>query len=47
MDSDNDANKSLYGKQLSAKDIVEGGQAPTAAAKPLDEVLIKASPARK
>jgi SH3 domain-containing YSC84-like protein 1 len=47
MDSDNDANKSLYGKELSAKDIVEGGQAPPAAAKPLDEVLTKASPARK
>jgi len=47
MDSDNDANKSLYGKDLSAKDIVEGGQAPPAAAKPLDEVLTKASPARK
>lgn len=47
MDSDNDANKSLYSKDLSAKDIVEGGQAPPAAAKPLDEVLTKASPARK
>jgi SH3 domain-containing YSC84-like protein 1 len=47
MDSDNDANKSLYGKDRSAKEIVEGGQAPTAAAKPLDEVLTKASPARK
>jgi lipid-binding SYLF domain-containing protein len=47
MDSDNDANRSLYGKDRSAKDIVEGGQAPTAAAKPLDEVLTKASPTRK
>jgi lipid-binding SYLF domain-containing protein len=47
MDSDNDANKSLYGKDRSAKEIVEGGQPPTAAAKPLDEVLTKASPARK
>jgi SH3 domain-containing YSC84-like protein 1 len=47
MDSDSDANKSLYSKDLSAKDIVEGGQAPPAAAKPLDEVLTKASPARK
>jgi lipid-binding SYLF domain-containing protein len=46
MDSDNEANKSLYGKDLSAKDIVEGGQA-SPAAKPLDEVLTKASPARK
>jgi SH3 domain-containing YSC84-like protein 1 len=47
MDSDNDANKSLYGKDRSAKEIVEGGQAAPAAAKPLDEVLTKASPARK
>ncbi len=47
MDSDNDANKSLYGKELSAKDIVEGGQAAPGAAKTLDEVLTKASPARK
>jgi lipid-binding SYLF domain-containing protein len=34
MDSDDDANKSLYGKSISAKDIVEGGQAATAATKP-------------
>jgi lipid-binding SYLF domain-containing protein len=47
MDSDDDANKSLYGKGRSAKDIVEGGQAATAAAAPLDEVLTEASPARK
>jgi lipid-binding SYLF domain-containing protein len=46
MDSDNDANKSLYGKDVSAKDIVSG-QAPSAAAKPLDEVRTNASPARK
>jgi lipid-binding SYLF domain-containing protein len=46
MDSDNDANKSLYGKDLSAKEIVSG-QAPSAATKPLDEVLTNASPARK
>jgi lipid-binding SYLF domain-containing protein len=47
MDSDDDANKSLYGKAISAKDIIEGGQAATAAAAPLDEALTKASPARK
>ncbi len=47
MDSDDDANKALYGKSISAKDIVEGGQAPTAAAAPLDEVLTNASPVRK
>jgi SH3 domain-containing YSC84-like protein 1 len=46
MDSDDDANKSLYGKAIGAKDIVAGGQAPPAA-KPLDDVLTQASPARK
>jgi lipid-binding SYLF domain-containing protein len=47
MDSDDDANKALYGKALSAKQIVEGGQAAPDAAKPLDEELTKASPVRK
>jgi SH3 domain-containing YSC84-like protein 1 len=47
MDSDDDANKSLYGKSISAKDIIEGGQAATPGAAQLDEVLTKASPARK
>jgi lipid-binding SYLF domain-containing protein len=46
MDSDDDANKSLYGKAIGAKDIVEGGQTAPAAAKSLDDVLTKASPAR-
>ena len=47
MDSDDDANKALYGKAISAHDIVEGGQAATSGAKPLDEELNKISPARK
>jgi lipid-binding SYLF domain-containing protein len=47
MDSDDEANKSLYGKTIGAKEIVEGGQAPPAAAKRLDDVLTTASPARK
>jgi lipid-binding SYLF domain-containing protein len=47
MDSDDDANKALYGKSIGAKDIVEGGQSKTAAAEPLDEALTKASPVRK
>jgi lipid-binding SYLF domain-containing protein len=47
MDSDEDANKALYGKAISAKDIVEGGQAVSAAAKPLVDELEKISPARK
>jgi SH3 domain-containing YSC84-like protein 1 len=47
MDTDDDANKSLYGKQISAKEIVSGGQAVIPAAKPLVDTLDKASPAHK
>jgi lipid-binding SYLF domain-containing protein len=47
MDTDNDANKALYGKDLSAKDIVEGNQAVIPAAKSLVNLLDKTSPARK
>jgi lipid-binding SYLF domain-containing protein len=47
MDSDDDANKALYGKPLSAKDIIEGGQAAPPAAKSLDDVLTTSSPTRK
>jgi lipid-binding SYLF domain-containing protein len=47
METDDDANKALYGKAVSAKQIVEGGQAVPDAAKPLDEELTKASPVRK
>jgi lipid-binding SYLF domain-containing protein len=47
MDSDDDANKSLYGKSISAKDIVEGGQSVVPAAKPLIDELDKASGKRK
>jgi len=46
MDTDDDANKAVYGKVISAKDIVAGGQAPTPAAQPLDDVLNKTSPTR-
>jgi SH3 domain-containing YSC84-like protein 1 len=47
METDNDANKALYGKDLSAKDIVEGNQAVIPAAKSLVNLLDKTSPARK
>jgi lipid-binding SYLF domain-containing protein len=47
METDDDSNKAVYGKQMSAKEIISGGQAVIPAAKPLDEVLDKASPARK
>jgi lipid-binding SYLF domain-containing protein len=46
MDTDDDANKAVYDKSITAKEIVTGGQAPTPAAKPLDDVLNKTSPAR-
>jgi SH3 domain-containing YSC84-like protein 1 len=47
MDTDDDANKALYGKHISAKEIISGGQAVIPAAKPLVDVLDKTSPARK
>lgn len=47
MDTDNDANKKVYGKSISAKEIVTGSQAAPAAAKPLVELLDKTSPKRK
>jgi len=47
MDSDDDANKALYGKQISAKDIVEGGQAAPPSAKELIGELDKVSGAGK
>jgi lipid-binding SYLF domain-containing protein len=47
MDTDDDANKALYGKAITAKDIVEGGQAIVPAAKPLVDLLDQTSPAHK
>jgi SH3 domain-containing YSC84-like protein 1 len=47
METDDDANKALYGKQLGAKEIISGGQAVIPAAKPLVDVLDKTSPSRK
>ena len=47
METDDDANKALYGKALTAKQIIEGGQATPPAGKSLDEVLTQASPTRK
>jgi lipid-binding SYLF domain-containing protein len=45
MRSDDGANKALYGKELSAKEIVrEGKVAPPPSAKPLLAILAKASP---
>jgi lipid-binding SYLF domain-containing protein len=47
MDTDNDANKKLYGKEIGAKEIVTGGQAVVPAAAPLVNLLDKSSPNRK
>ena len=47
MDSDNDANKAVYGKELGAKEIVTGNVSVVPAAKPLIVLLDKTSPARK
>jgi SH3 domain-containing YSC84-like protein 1 len=47
METDDDANKDLYGKPITAKEIVTGNQAVIPAAKSLVEVLDKGSPARK
>src|SRR5271167_1232067 len=47
MDSDKDANKSLYGKDLSAQSIVEGGTTIPPGAKGLIDLLDKNSPSKK
>ena len=47
METDDDANKALYGKAISAKDIVQGGQSAVPAAKPLVDELDSISSARK
>ncbi len=47
MDTDNDANRALYGKDLSAQDIVKGSQPVVPAAKPLINLLDKTSPTRR
>jgi len=47
MDGDSDANKALYGKDLTVKEIITGGTAAPAGAKSLIDVLDGASPARK
>ena len=47
MDTDDDANKALYGKEISARQIVSGGSPMVPAAKPLVALLNKTSPSRK
>jgi SH3 domain-containing YSC84-like protein 1 len=47
MDTDKDADKALYGKEVSASDIISGGETAPPAAKSLINVLDQASPVRK
>jgi SH3 domain-containing YSC84-like protein 1 len=47
MDTDKDANKALYGKELGATEIVEGNQPIIASAKPSVDLLDKTSPSHK
>jgi lipid-binding SYLF domain-containing protein len=47
MDTDKDANKALYGKEMDARDIITGGTPTPAAAKPLVNLLNQKSPAQK
>jgi lipid-binding SYLF domain-containing protein len=46
MDADKDANKDLYDKDISAKEIVTGGKPIVPDAKPLVDALDQASPAQ-
>lgn len=47
MDADKEANRKLYGKEMGAKEIVNGAQAVVPAAQPLVSLLDETSPARK
>ena len=47
IDDDKDANKDLYGKDMTDKDIVTGSQAVVPAAKQLVDLLNTTSPSRK
>jgi SH3 domain-containing YSC84-like protein 1 len=47
MDSDKEANKKLYGKEMGAKEIVTSAQAVVPAAEPLVSLLDASSPTRK
>jgi len=44
LGQDKGANKAVYGKDLTSKEILDGGIAPPPAAQPLDVVLTKYSP---
>jgi SH3 domain-containing YSC84-like protein 1 len=47
METDDDANKAVYGKSITAKQIIDGGETTPAAGKALVDLLDKTSPAKK
>jgi SH3 domain-containing YSC84-like protein 1 len=47
MDADRDANKALYGKEITAQEIISGAVPPPAAAQSLISLLDNTSPSRK
>jgi SH3 domain-containing YSC84-like protein 1 len=47
IEPDNDANKKLYGKEVGAREIVNGSEKDVPAGKPLVSLLDQTSPARK
>jgi len=47
MDSDDDANKAVYGKSIATKQIIDGGESAPPASKELIDLLDKTSPVRK
>lgn len=47
METDDDANKAVYGKSITAKQIIDGGESTPAAGKSLIDLLDKTSPAKK
>jgi lipid-binding SYLF domain-containing protein len=46
MNTDSDANRTLYGRNISSQDIVKGSEPIVSVAKPLVNLLDKTSPAR-
>jgi SH3 domain-containing YSC84-like protein 1 len=47
METDDDANKAVYGKPATAKQIIDGGETVPPAGKALVDLLDKTSPSRK
>ena len=47
MESDDDANKAVYGKSVTAKQIIDGGESTPPSGKALVDLLDKTSPSKK